>query len=246
MGSKIKQSVAPATRRRRQEIFSQGEPGKASNYISFFPKLVRETKEAILLVILFARVSSCAQHYKGNLRGQFNWLQKRLKRYGNVRIIAEIKDVASGWKEERDGLKRAAAIALKNGAIILTETTDRYIRSPYYHSQKNPSVQPTDAEYMDLIQSLDGVVLATMLHPDTHWKKVRSHQSKRGQQTKGNKGGRPKINEPGYKKKRRLEKLPLVLQLHNRGVTLGDIHVLTGIPKSTVWYWVVNHNDEGI
>ena len=108
---KTKQSMAPAMRKRLQKLYPKGEPGKASNYISFFDELVQKKKA--LPVVLFAKVSACAQNYKGNLQEQFSWLKEELKSYSNVFVIAKIKDVASGWKDERDGLKQAAIIAMK-------------------------------------------------------------------------------------------------------------------------------------
>ena len=47
------------------------------------------------------------------------------------------------------------------------------------------------------------VPLVTLHDPDIGWREERSIQSKRGQQQKGNKGGRPVNNAPGYKKRRR-------------------------------------------
>ncbi len=233
-----KRSVASATRRWRQELYPQGKAGKASDYIRFFDEILRKKKDKVLKVVLYGRVSARGQNYRGNLRGQFDYQKKNLKHYKNIIVIAVIKDVASGWREERDGLKLAAEIALDNDAIVLAESTGRYIRSPYYNSHRNPSAQPTNIEFADLIKSFHGVTLATVLHPDTDWKTVRSHQSKRGQSSKGNKGGRPKKNPSGYKKQWRLEKLPYVLRLHKKSINLRDIAKLTGVPKTTAAEWL--------
>lgn len=231
-------SLATTARRRIQERYPEGEPGKASDYICYFDDLIQDHKNVVLLVVLFGRVSASAQNYRGNLGEQIRSMKEYLRRYDNICIIAEIKDVASGWKEERDGLREAVNIAIENDAMVLTESTDRYIRSPYYHSQYNPLAKPTDAEYKNLIQSFHGVKLTTMLHPDANWKEVRSHQTKRGQYTKKSKGGRPTENKPGYKKQRQLDGLIHVLRLRKEGCSWGDIVKATGIPKTTAWDWV--------
>ncbi|MCP4610307.1 MAG: helix-turn-helix domain-containing protein [Planctomycetes bacterium] len=85
--------------------------------------------------------------------------------------------------------------------------------------------------------------LLTLLNPDMPLDEVRGYQSKWGRQAKGNKGGRPKKNKPGYKKQIRLEKLPCVLRLHNKDMSLGKIAAKTDIPKPTVWYWIKKYGD---
>ncbi|MHC4124663.1 MAG: recombinase family protein [Planctomycetota bacterium] len=235
---KRKRLLIEATKKRLQDKYPRGKSGKASNYIHSFGELVRKKKGKSLPVVLFARVSARAMKYKGNLQGQVSKLKDRLKQYKNVSVIAEIRDIASGWKEERSGLQEAVEVALRKGAVILAESTDRYIRSVYYHSETNPSVQPTDAEYKELMRLCKGVTLSTWLHPDTDWKEVRSYQTKRGQDTKNNKGGRPTKNLPGYMIRRQIEKLPIVLQLREEGKSIREISFLTGIPKSTIADWL--------
>lgn len=222
-------------RRRLREKYPLAVPGKASNYIKYFEQLIREQPD--LKVVLFGRVSACMQNHKGNLNDQLVSLRRAVEKY-KVPIVCEFKEIGSGWWHERERLQAAARRAFDERAVILAESTDRFIRSIYYDTKKNPSAQPSSLEYEELLRVTTGVTLATMLHPDTPWKEVRSHQSKRGQQIKGNSGGRPKVNKPGYKKQRRLEKLSQVLQLRINGASWEDINALTGVAKTTAADWV--------
>ena len=47
-------------------------------------------------------------------------------------------------------------------------------------------------------------------------------------------GWRPEQCKPGHKKERRQQLLPVVLDLHLRGNSLGEIATVTGVPKATV------------
>jgi hypothetical protein len=128
--------------------------------------------------------------------------------------------------------------------VIVTTSSDRFLRNIDFHTKDNPCVLPTEFEFEELMKLTCDVPLLTLLNPDMSWKEVRGFQSIWGQQIKGNKGGRPKKNKPGYKKQIRLEKLPRVLRMHNKNISLGDIAVVTGIPKPTVWYWIKKYGDE--
>ncbi|MBL7186678.1 MAG: recombinase family protein [Phycisphaerae bacterium] len=233
---KNKHKRGASVKRRLQGKYPSGPAGKASNFIRHVDVLRGEQPH--LKAVLTARVSERFQDHKGNLDGQLSRLRKFAHENG-ITIVGEYKWVGSGsWKEPGDR-EAAADLAIPQGAVLLAESTDRFIRSVYFNTKENPSVQPTDAEYQDLRNATKGVILATVLHPDTHWKEVRSYQTKRGQQTKGNKGGRLKKKpRPGYKKERRLEQLPHVLRLRSKGASWGDISALTGVAKGTAADWV--------
>ncbi len=230
-----KRTALEGVRRRLREKYPPAVPGKASNYITSLEELVR--KRIPLKAALLGRVSACMQNHKGNLNDQLVSLRQAVEAYA-IPIVCEFKEVGSGWWHERERLDAAARRALDEGAVLLAESTDRFIRSIYYDSKRNPSAQPSVPEYEELRRATKGVTLVTILHPDTPWKEVRSYQSKRGQQTKGNKGGRPKINKAGYKKKSRLEKLSRVLRLRKKSASWGDINALTGVAKTTASDWV--------
>ncbi|OHB56570.1 MAG: hypothetical protein A2Y12_04665 [Planctomycetes bacterium GWF2_42_9] len=230
---KKKLSVATATRRRIETLYPKSPSGKASDYIKHFQALAQT--QTILSVILFARVSGRNQDYKGNLDAQMASLRQAVQPH---EIIAEFRAIESGWKDAQGRLQGAVEMASQTGAIIVTESTDRFIRNIDYHSKNNPSTQPNVAEYERLNQIAGGVTLATVQHPDTSWKKIRSYQSKRGQKAKNNSGGRPIKVQPGYKKKQRGKKLPEVIRLHRGGKTVSQISTLTRTPPSTVKDWI--------
>ncbi len=237
-----KHMTASAIKRRLQKKYPQGKPAKASNYIKYFKELIREKKGSFLPVVLSVRVSAWTQNHRGNLKRQIRWLKRELRRYGNVSIIAIIKHVGPGWKEGTRKIRKAARIARRRSGVIVAMSTDRLLRSPHYHSVYNPSAQPTDAEYEALLESVNGVTLATILHPDMTWKKVRGYQSKWGQKAKNNKGGRPKVNKPGYMKERFQEYLPIVLKLFSQNLSIRAISEETQIPKSTVADWIKKYS----
>ena len=83
----------------------------------------------------------------------------------------------------------------------------------------------------------------TLLDPDMPPKIVRSFQSKWGQKIKGKRGGRPKVKEPGYMKRRRKRELPKILRLRKQGFSYGDINKKTGISKATAYSWVKKYAD---
>jgi hypothetical protein len=130
-------------------------------------------------------------------------------------------DVASGWKWDcRPGLRAAIRRAKKEGAIIVAESTDRFIRSKAFHTKNNPGAQPTQDEFLMLQRKADGVQLATILPPDTPWREVRGHQSRRGQNGKQRRGGRPR-KEVGHI--RANPNLRRIINQHGGVVTVRDV-----------------------
>ena len=79
-------------------------------------------------VVLYARVSSYDQEKHGDLDRQLELLRKYAKKKG-YRIIEEIKDRASGLKEDRKGIKRIFELAEK-GLIdkVIVTYPDRLAR----------------------------------------------------------------------------------------------------------------------
>ena len=133
---------------------------------------------------------------------------------------------------------RAAAYAAKHDAVLVFESTDRAIRHPDYHSRANPNAQARDVDLEELRQWTDGVPLFTLLPPNATSGEVRAYQTKRGQATKGRKGGRPRKNPPGYKKQRRQKLLRRVLKLRRNGASYRKIARECGVPTTTLHAWV--------
>jgi DNA invertase Pin-like site-specific DNA recombinase len=235
--------------RRRIELKygKESKPAKASNYLHHLKAYHK--KHPDMEAIIYCRVSAGMQWRKGNLDTQEQILRRWLKKH-NIPVIGCYREVSSGWvlNDERWALVNAVKQAKKyrgqKEVVIVTTSSDRFLRNIDFHTKDNPGVLPTEAEFEKFNKLTCGVSCLTYLHPDMPWKKVRSYQSKWGQRIKGNKGGRPKKNKPGYKKQRRLEKRPRVLRLHNKGMSLGGIAAETGIPKSTVGFWIKKHADK--
>lgn len=210
----------------------QRTPGRASDYIEHFEELVR--RKVVKRGVLYGRVAGRTQDYTGNLTGQMDWLRKWVRHYG-IPIVAEFKDVGSGWKIDRGRLRGAASFDRRSGTVVVAESTDRFIRSEDYHSQKNPSAQPTIDEFEALKLVTQAAVLATILNPDTPWKEVRSHQSKRGQSAKGRKGDGGR--KPGWRKRRRAKLQPEARRLRRKGLSYRKIGKRLRVSSRTAWEW---------
>ena len=67
------------------------------------------------------------------------------------------------------------------------------------------------------------VPLATLVDPNAIPEEIRSYETKRGKNAKGNPGGCPKKRCPGYKNRIRQENLPKVLDLYEQGLSAAAI-----------------------
>ncbi len=218
-------------------------PGRASRYIGRGDREIRLGTP----VIPCCRVSKRPQRYRGNLDDQEQGLREFVADFGGV-VVGVVRHVGSGW----DGpwLIKAVARARMCGAVLLAESTDRFIRPLDYHSKRNPDAQATEEDLRCLRCWTKGVRLLTVLDPDASPREVRSWQRKRGQSAKGRKGGRPRSQPPpeqtpakypGYKKDRREAKLPAVLQRRARGESLRQIAEAEEVPVATVEEWIQKH-----
>ncbi len=193
-------------------------------------------------VVLLCRVSSCQQGKSGNLLGQELHLRRAVELRGGV-VVGVVKHEWSGRGPEWLG-KLAAACneARRLGATVLAVSTDRFIRSRYFKSTKRRQCQAQAQQHdlMDLALAANGVRLMTLLDPDAPPVVCRSLLVRCGQGSKGQKGGRPRKPDgtPGYRKRRREELLPRVLELRGQGESLGRIAKLTGLTKRLVQEWV--------
>ena len=214
--------------------------GRASDYIVHLKILVLSRRT--LRVVLYCRVSRCWQSKNGNLKDQKRYLLRIIRKYQkryNVRIdiVAVFQETASGWAEDRTKLIDAARTAKVCNAVLVAESSCRFLRSGRFHSSQKPDVLPTIYEYENLMKDTEGATLASIMPPDRPWKKVRSSQTKRGQRSKKTCGGRPPKKYPGYKKERQKKYLELVLQLLRDGYSVADIVRETGIHRSTINDW---------
>lgn len=181
-------------------------------------------------VVLYVRESSHGQ--KHNLLGQEDLLSWEVERRGFA-VVDLFREIVQGHAEHRISLERAIWKAKETGSIVVAESASRFIRS-----FKSPYVWPTVFEFNGLMELADGVQLATLHHPDTHWQKERGLQSKRGQVASGRRGGRPAAGGPGWKTRRRVSKLPEAMKLRQQGLGYRTISKALGVPWGTVRGWL--------
>lgn len=209
-------------------------PGKASNYIKPIDTIKPGDK-----VILCCRVSTHEQGRTKKLARQVAYLRRKLEDRGAV-IIFVVEHEGAGC--DPYWLAKATEMAKTHGAKLVAESTCRFIRHPAYHSKDNWTAQARDLDLQELWFWTEGVTLVTLIDPDASPEQEKAIQTHRGQCASGRKGGRPKQQQPGYKKRQRLAMLPRVLRLREFGATFGEIARKTGLPRSTVQDWVEKHS----
>lgn len=222
---KRKVSVWPRIRAKYPQRFGVGVdvPGKASDWIRHAEGLPSGTK-----VVVYCRVSSTPQQSAGNLKEQLSEVLAIAKGLGLV-VVATYMEACSGWVRNREALEFTAARAKVEGAKLLADSVDRYIRNEHFNSETNWEVQPTVAEFRCLAEETLGLELHSCLSPDATPREVRSHQTRRGQKAKGKRGGRP-LSRKG--------KLERAKQLSAEGQTNAEIARLLGVHRSTVGRWL--------
>lgn len=211
--------------------------GKASDYMTQAARVIAPGDK----VILCCRVSKHTQRRRGNLKDQERGLRKEAEALG-AEVIDVVHHEGSGWVG--GWLLELRPRAIQRGAMLLAETPSRFVRHLDYHSKRRPKAQATEDDLRCLAAWTRGLSLLTVVDPDLSPEEERSFQTKRGQEAKGKKGGRPVKAKPGDKKQRRAELLPRVLELHQHGMSVREIVAETGVAKSTVHEWL--RNREGV
>lgn len=173
-------------KKRKRVRWRGGLPGTASHHIRHAALSPGDK------VILICRVSTCQQDRNGNLLDQRVNLQ-RIAEQAGATVVDVLAVAASGFNP--DWLFPATVQAMRTGAILLAESTDRFIRNSEFHSAKRPNLQATERELRHLEILTEGVPLMTVLDPDSTPATVRSFQRKRGQSAKNSRGGRPKVTD---------------------------------------------------
>lgn len=214
-----------------RRIFS---PGDASQYIT------HDGIQSGDRVVLYCRVSTRQQNHSGNLDSQEKYLRTQMGKR-KARVVEVVRYVGSGFEPLR--LPFAVRMAQQHGAKIVAITTDRFIRHDYFKStgskfERNARANIEGLEALK--QCAQEIELVTLLHPNASLLECSGLQKKIGQRFKNRKGGRPKKNTPGYKKKRRNEYLPKVRRLRSEGSAIREIARRFDLPEATVRYWVRN------
>ena len=233
-------SSVVSTRRRIEAKYGDTTVGVASEYIQDFSDLL--AAKPGVKVVLYCRVSGREQNRKGNLRDQKTVRLRQLEDCG-ADVVAAYGEITSGWCDDKLRFEVAADVARASGAVLVAESVDRFLRNIDYNNEKNQEAQPTVHEFESLLGRTKGVTLATLLPPAMPWKSVRGEQTKRGQQAKGRKGGRPKAKRPGDKKEHRRVWLSRVLSMSAHGVSSRVIAELIGMPRATVQRWIKRYGE---
>lgn len=211
----------------KQNIQRPVRPGKASRFIEHFAEISRHCR----FVVVYLRESSRTRQKNRRMRDQRNWVLMKLRQAGVV-ILRVFPEVGPGWSgtEHLKERTKAALLAKRYGAVLVSESVDRLLRCiDFRHDDPNPA-QPYECEFEELMAIMPGVRFTTLLHPDTDWRDVRKHQTKRGFGVKC---------EPGEKKLRRLALRDWVVKLRcGWGCTLNEISAETGLAKSTFRDWL--------
>lgn len=166
--------------------------GNAGEYIKHIDDLKPGTR-----VILVCRVSN--RERKRNLPDQEAWLRRECQRRGLI-VIGVLREKLSGF--DPAWIARTAAIAKRCRAVLLAESTDRFVRSPFFHTAKTPYAQAQKSDLDYLAFFTEGATLVTVLPPDATPRDVRSHQRRRGQWAKNRKGGRRSTKRCEYRLRR--------------------------------------------
>lgn len=205
-------------------------PGKASDYINPWNTLRAGDK-----VVLTCRVSGREQKRRRNLANQKDFLREQLQPVG-VTVDGVIEHQGSGFDPQ--WLKRKLLRSYGGDVTLVAISTDRFVRSLFYHTKRNNNAQARTKDLVRLAICTFDLPLVTWLHPDASTEEVQRFQAMLGQWAKGRKGGRPANKRPGYKKRRREQMLHAVLKLRDSGKSQSQIQCETGIPKPTVSRWL--------
>ena len=231
-------AISPARRRAERQ-----QRGKASDYISPIEELQPGTP-----VVLCCRVSHCNQGRKGHLEDQENNLRQILKSTG-VRIVSVFKKVASGI--DPSWVFDAVQIAEKYQAVLVAESTSRFIRHPGFHSKEEPDLQPRKSDLEKLRDWTSGISLFTALNPDASPEEEKSFQTNRGLEFNSKRGGRPRKKNP-LRRARKEAYLPIVLEQHESGMSYRQIanslnskdDEFKEISYSAIGNWIRKHKED--
>lgn len=185
--------------------------------------------------IAISRVSSRQQKLNGDLDDQDWYVTKHITDRGG-KVIDHVKHLGKGPNLE--WLKEASNIALNRRAILVAESTDRYVRHPdAYQGRKNQRLLPRTEDIERLRKMLNGAKATTILNPEAEIEEVWAHQHNRGIEAKRI-NGRNKDKYNGYKNDIRNEKLSRAIWLRNKGRSIQQIANKLGEKKPTIQKWL--------
>jgi hypothetical protein len=193
-------------------------------------------------VVAFCRESIPSN--KRHLDDQESNLTWELERMG-FDVVGVFKVVALADAEDRIKLEIAALTAKEANAILVAESTNRFVRG-FCHKRealrgndkpRRIAISPNVMDFGRFLDLVHGAKIATLWYPDLSEKEVRKRQSKRGQ--KGHHGGRPL--GPMTKKRRRELKSVEAVKLRQDGLSWRQIGKALKEPWRTTKDWVVKY-----
>ena len=192
-------------------------------------------------VVPWCRVSGPRQAARGNNGDQEAELRAAVEARGGVVLLPAHHAIGPAGACLAD-LHAAARAAAAASAVLLATDTSRLARHPAYNPKeqgKKKTYQRPGLSALRAVQfACGGVQVATLHPPDASPAEVRGTQTRRGQQQKGRKGGRPRKQRPGYKLLRRLAALPKVRTMKREGMSNREIAEALNVPRRTVDRWV--------
>lgn len=191
--------------------------GTASNYILSLSEMVQGDR-----VVICCRVSGRVQKWKRSLDKQERNLRQIVKKRGGI-VVGVVSYQGSGI--DPSWLLEAARLARKHRAILLAESTDRFIRHPSFNTDYWPTAQAREADLWNLESWSPGVLLMTVLDPDAKPSLVRNYQQDRGKRM---------TKTPGYKKQETIEATPEIIRLKKAGLTQHEIARRVGMNQPRV------------
>ena len=124
---------------------------------------------------------------KGHLDDQDSNLTWELERKG-FDVVGIYKEVASADAEDRTTLELAALNAKEAKTVLVSESTDRYVRGFCCKREADKprriAVPPNVMQFERFLALVHGAKIATLWHPDLSEKEVRKLQSERCQSRK--------------------------------------------------------------
>jgi DNA invertase Pin-like site-specific DNA recombinase len=195
-------------------------------------RVIGHAKDAIkpgTRVLIGCRVSH--RNYQSNLKDQEACLRRGYPQATVVGVVAEVWSAIDNTGFVEWLVARAREL---KADVILVESTDRLIRNSNFIATEN-DLQASEVELDWLAVALDGMMAVTHVDPDAT-SEVRRQRSDRGQQAKGNKGGRPRRGR--YSKPLRDDLLPRVTDLVEKGMSKRAIARELGVGESTIRVWL--------
>lgn len=230
-GCKFLKSCCSSARHSLKPFKPESPPGIASDYIQLLEYILKNYPNE--KIVLFCRASS-KTNQKNTLPVQVADLKNNIQKMGGI-IVDEYQFVDSGklsFEHIKRHWKKAAKLARKHGAILVAESTDRFIRSnEFTHQNKNAPISVP--EFEELAAATIGVRLATYLPPDEKMEIVCRHQAERKKRLgTQKKSGRHRKQRTTQETK---SDIPILKECLKKGDSLRKIEQHHGIPRSTAW-----------